>query len=295
MALSKHDPRRFKRPADGDEDVDVAFSPRGNAAAAIRASETQPQKVAPPDKRRAALLRVLAIRGRPINRDRGMKPSEAFRAAADAYIMAEHYSFCVQFARCRAARHIPLSDLIQACLLGAYIALERFDAGHETSYRFLSYAKWYMLCECNRLLHKEECLVVVPAQVKDARKKLALTCPADLSDAEAAEILGICVDDVKSARGAHLGHEHRAVDERNRVVKRSLGDVQRSHNERVAELQSHAGLAEALGKLDPIMRGVLYREFGVGEDEGAPEPKTESSRRAVRHLALRRLKEALED
>lgn len=250
----------------------------------------------PPDKARAALLAVLAVRGKPINRKRGMKPSPAFQRAAGAYIIEHHYNFCIQFARQRAARHVPLADLVQACLLGAYTALERYDTEHETSYRFLSYAKWYLLCETNKLLHKEECLVVVPPQVKEARGKLALTCPQDISDEDAAELLGMHVADVRAARTAHLGHEHRVVDERNRTVRRTLGEVRQLHDDHAATFAAHDGLEEALAQLGPVLRGVLHAEFGVGAAEpGVPQPSTSESRRALRNLALRKLRELLED
>ena len=247
----------------------------------------------PPDKAREELVRILAIRGKPINRRRGMAPSAEFSRAAGEYIVAHHYNFCVQFARGRAARHIELADLVNACMTGAYMALERFDIDHPEAYRFLSYAKWYMLCETNRLLHREECLVVVPAAVKEARAKLARACPNDVSDEEAAELLGIQVDDVKSARGAHLGHEHRPVSEANKTTRRSLDSLRVDHEARSAELRSHAHLESALAQLDPLMRGVLFREYGVGVDEGAPEPQTDAARRAIRHMALRKLRDLL--
>lgn len=290
MALSKHEPRRFKRPVD-DEEVETTALVGGR----VHARRASPRPKATLDRARRALVDVLDVRGKPIRRDRGMKPSMAFQRAAGAYLMAHHYSFCVQFARSRQSRHIPLEDMIQACLTGAYIALERFDPDHETAYRFLSYAKWYLLCECNRLIHKDEALVVVPQSVKDARAALARTCPADLTDAEAAEILGLQITDVHAARGAHLGHEHRVVDERSRACRRTLGEIREAHDERAAALRAHSGIDAALAHLDPIARGVLYREYGVGHDERAPEPRSEAATRAIRSMALRRLRELLEE
>lgn len=321
MALGKNDPRKYQRPQESADDADEAVLPPGGGgrhtpyeawraapAAVARRRKRQsaamaaarpgppapPRAPAPPDKARQALLAVLATRGKPISRRRGMVPSAAFKRAAGAYIMEHHYNFCVQFARQRAARHVPMDDLVQACLLGAYTALERYDTEHETSYRFLSYAKWYLLCETNRLLHKEECLVVVPPQVKEARSKLALTCPDDVSDEDAAELLGMHVADVRAARTAHLGHEHRVVDERNRGVRRTLGEVRQAHDDHATSLASHDGLEAALAQLGPVLRGVLHREFGVGSEEGAPAPATTESRRALRNLALRQLRALLE-
>ena len=114
MALSKHEPRRFRRPADGEEDVQVALVPGMSRAARRAAVATAKPEISKPDPARQALLDVIALRGKPIQRKRGMVPSLRFQRAAGDYIKRHHYTFCVQFARGRSARHIPLSDMIQA-------------------------------------------------------------------------------------------------------------------------------------------------------------------------------------
>lgn len=263
MSLSPREPRRYKKPQ------------RADAA-------------------RRELERVLAVRGKPINRRRGMKPSAAFRAAAGAYILNHHDDYCYKFARDRSARHVPLEDMVQACRLGAYIALERFDAEHETAYRFLSYAKWYMLCETNRLLHKEEPLVAVPQKLKETRAWLAARCPADLSDDEAAEMIGVTAAEVRAARELHLGNEHRVVDERSRACRRSLAEVQAGHDHRAGELRRDDRLDAALARLPDLLQQALWAEYEVGRDLGLPEPRSEGARRALRRLALRRLREEME-
>ena len=266
MSLSPREPRRYRRPE------------RADAA-------------------RRELVRIIEIRGRPINRKRGRLPSEAFRRAAGAYILTHHDDYCHKFARDRSARHIPLEDMVQACRLGAYIALERFDVEHEDAYRFLSYAKWYMLCETNRLIHKDEPLVTVPQKIKDARAWLVKNCPQGLDDDEAAVLIGggVTASEVRQARELHLGNDHRVVDERSKVCRRSLGEVQAVHDGHAAELQSFDRLDEALARLEPLLRQVLFAEYGVGADPGFALPRTEGSLRSLRRIALRKLREEIDD
>jgi len=266
MSLSPREPRRFRRP----EKADAA---------------------------RRELVRIIEVRGKPINRKRGRLPSEAFRRAAGAYILTHHDDYCHKFARDRSARHIPLEDMVQACRLGAYIALERFDVEHEDAYRFLSYAKWYMLCETNRLIHKDEPLVNVPQKIKDTRAWLVKHCPTGLDDDEAAALIGsgITPSDVRQARELHLGNDHRVVDERSKVCRRSLGEVQAIHDGHAADLQAADNLDEALANLEPLLRQVLHAEYGVGPDPGIPLPRTEGSLRSLRRMALRKLREELDE
>lgn len=310
MSLPRNGPRQKRKPSDEVEVEAEARSLRPGAGAGMVevaggcddgpglrpgwAVPCAPPPERPGDPARGALLDVLAVRGRPIRRERGGKPSAAFRRAAERYIVDHHYGYCVQFARSKSARHVPVDDLLQACLLGAYNALERFEADHPSAFRFLSYAKWWLLCECNRLLHRDECLVVVPEEVKKARNALARACREDVPDEDAAVLLGVELTDVRAARDAHLGHDHRRVDERSRAVRGGLEHLRAARDERVAALREAAGLAEALAGLDPLLRAVLHDEYGVGDPEpGSPRPTTDQSRRALRHLALRRLRERL--
>lgn len=247
------------------------------------------------DKERADLLAVLKIRGAPILRSEGMVPTRAFSVAADRYLR-RHEGFCFRFARQRGARHIPLEDLVQACRIGAMIALERFDpvkAG-----RFLSYARWWMQCETGKLLHQNECLVPVGPALKKTReaieaaeRKLLATAPADLSDEEVASELAIDVAAVREARHMYLGHAHRGVDDRSRAQRRSLDDARAAHDARASQLNAHAHLDAALAKLSPVQRLLLYQEFGVGTPvAGVAAPSTEGGRRSLRHAAMRRLR-----
>lgn len=257
-------------------------------------SATEPRRHGPipdDDRERADLLAVLEIRGAPIMRTEGMKPTPAFSRAASRYLR-RHEGFCFSFARRRDARHVPLDDMVQACRIGAMIALERFDP--TKAGRFLSYARWWMKCETGKLLHQTESLVPVTPAVKKAREmiaRLAATAPADLSNEEVAIELEIDVRAVRVARDIYLGHTHRTVDERSRGQRRSLDEARAAHADRVAELRAHAHLDEALARLSPVQRQLLFDEFGVGAVvPGAPIPSTEGGRRSLRHAALRRLR-----
>lgn len=304
MALPRHGPRRLQRPDDPAQDEEVASPPRlGTPASALVEVEAGTYEIAVrrrpaprPDPAREALLRVLAVRGKPIDRRRGMVPSREFLRVAQAYILEHHYGYCLEFARSRSARHVPEEDMVQACLIGAYTALERFDKDHQHTYRFLSYAKWYLFMETNRLLHRDECLVVVPETVKRARGDLSRAGRDDLSDEEAARILDVPVEDVRAARDAYLGHDHRRVDERSRACRGGLEEARAAHDARAEALRGADGIAEALAKLDPMLRQVVWEEYGVGEDDPtAPRPATDAGRRSLRRMALRRLRAALEE
>lgn len=282
----------MQRPLDDNEDTLVVLRP--GTPMVVPSPREHKTKY---DAAREALLKVLEIRGKPIDRRRGMKPSIAFQRAAEVYIMDHHYRYCVKYARSRNARHVPLEDMIQACLLGAYTALERYQTDHEHAYRFLSYAKWYLLCETNRLLHKDECLVVIPEEVKRSRAALARACRDDVPDQDAADLLGVPVGDVRAARDAHLGHEHRRVDERSKICRGGLDELREVRDERLEVLRSAHGLHAALANLEPLLRTVLWDEFQVGDEPpaDAQRPSTDQSRRSLRRMAMRRLQEELED
>lgn len=283
MKLTPEDPTQRRRPR----------RTVGRTARRLAARD-EPRRFAPPpddDVERAALLAVLAIRGPRIVRKNGDRPTTAFVRAADQYLR-RHEGFCFQFAQRRNARHVPLDDMVQACRIGAMIALERFDK--DKAGRFLSYARWWMRCETGKLLHHTESLVPVPAAVKKERELLAASAPADLTDEEAAEATGLAVDAVRVARRIHLGNEHRSIDERARPQRRAYDEMRSEREARIAELKTHARLDEALASLAPVQRLLLFEEFGVGEPVlGVTPPRTETGRRSLRHAAMRRLKLAL--
>ena len=54
-------------------------------------------------------------------------------------------------------------------------------------------------------------------------------------------------------------------------------------------------LDEALARLEPLLRQVLFAEYGVGADPKLALPHTEGSLRSLRRMALRKLREEIDD
>jgi DNA-directed RNA polymerase sigma subunit (sigma70/sigma32) len=181
VSLGRFEKRRHRRPAEEDE-------ARRKLVAVIEARE-----YVRADKR--------VCRGK-IDRSRGHVPTARWAAIAGAYIESEHYAYCVDYARGRGARHVPLDDMVQACRLGCFTALERFDLDHAEAYRFLSYAKWWMYFETQRVLHREEPLVHVDDRLRAAREKLSEECPSEVREALAAECYADLPDEVAESPAA---------------------------------------------------------------------------------------------
>ena len=287
MSLGRFEKRRHRRPAEEDE-------ARRKLVAVIEAREYV-----------RADGRV--CRGK-IDRGRGHVPTRRWANLAGAYIESEHYAYCVDYARGRGARHVPLDDMVQACRLGCFTALERFDLDHAEAYRFLSYAKWWMYFETQRVLHREEPLVHVDDRLRAAREKLSEECPsevrealaaecyADLPDEVAARLCKLQVEDVRAARSCHLGHDHRAVDERSRAVRRAIAENRADEEDDRQRAAACDSVAAALAHLPAAQAALLRDEYGFPPVPGSPPlPATPDRRRAALRLALRALREVLDD
>lgn len=278
MSLGRFERRRHRRPVEEDE-------ARRKLVAVVEARE-----YVRADGR---------VRRGPVDRSRGHVPTRAWADAAGRYIEAEHYNYCVDYARSRGARHIPLEDMVQACRLGCFTALERFDLGH---------AEWWMYFETQRLIHREESLVQVDERLRAVREVLAGDCPpdvraalsaacyAELGDEAAAAACGLPVAEVRAARRCHLGHDHRDVDERSRAVRRAVSEQRAERDDDEARSAACDLVSSALDSLSPAQRALLRDEYGLPPEPGAaPLPATPDRRRAALRLALRALRGAVED
>lgn len=286
MSLGRFEKRRHRRPAEEDE-------ARRKLVAVIEAREYV-----------RADGRV--CRGK-IDRGRGHVPTRRWANLAGYYIESEHYAYCVDYARSRGARHVPMDDMIQACRLGCFTALERYDLDHAEAYRFLSYAKWWLYFETQRLIHREEPLVHVDERLRAAREALQGECPpevraalsvecyADLPDEQAAALCGLSLAEVRTARQCHLGNDHRAVDERSRAVRRAIAETRADEEDDREKSATCDRLVAALGDLPPHQAALLRAEYGLAPVPGEPEPPTRpDQRRAALRLALRALREAVD-
>lgn len=274
------------------------------------------------------LLAVLAIRGKPVDRDkmtaeqRRQLEKGPYPKAAAVYL-ATHEKFVEAQVRKVAARHVPDEDVAQAVRIGMVRSLDKFDrrlveAGTVTS--FLSYARWWVRCEVGKLL-EDESLVRIPSAAKKVATEMRAqvdvmaaaidAAPEYLTDEEVAVGLGVSLDKVKTYRHLHLGHEHYDAtapethrdklepgeDAATQVVTDRLTEIQGEAADDAVWKQREGGLIEALAKLPPSHRRVVGDSFGVAVDAEAAAATLPGSVVAVRALlkaALGRLRQMLD-
>ena len=265
----------------------------------LRAGE--PRKYAPPredDPARQRLRAVVEARGPAIDRAKGVHPPPGWQDRALAYIEAEHKGFILSYVRRLRARHIPEEDLVQAATIGALRALETFDL--DKAGRFLTAGKWWIRCETGKLVNRNECLVVIPPDVKRERERLLREVPDDMGDEDASATVNLPVERVRELRQTHLGHEHRRMDERSGSVRRTLATVRAEAAERQASVRTQALVWERLSRLSPVARRLLYEHLGMdemlaedNEAKDAQTPKSKAARRVVLETTLDEMRQDL--
>lgn len=277
-------------------------------------------------QRTDALLAVLKIRGKPVDRHK-MSPAQLrcleigpyAKAAAD--YLATHEKFVEAQVRKVSARHVPDEDVAQAVRIAMLKSLDRFDArlaesGQVTS--FLSYARWWVRCEVGKLL-EDEALVKVPSAAKKTATEMrarievvalaAGSVPEYLTDEDVAGELGLSLDKVRTYRHLHLGHEHFDATVLG-VHRDKLGEGEDAASlvvmDRIAEMQHEVledsmwklrgGMVEAaMAKLPPLHRRVLSEAFGVETEAGSAVLRiSATAQRAVLASAIGRLRQMLD-
>ena len=271
--LSKHEPRRFRRPADGEEDVQVALV-RNVPRHARHVSRRQNRDLSQPDPSRPALLDVIALRGNRPSRGSvawfppfgssvplGTTSSDITTTSAyNSHAGAKRSAYSTQ-------RHDP-----SVSPRGVHRPRKVLIKNHPESYRFLSYAKWYMLCECNRLLTKRS----ASSSCRKPSRMLDIISspppPDDVSDEEAADPR-MSVEDARreASLGARASEDRRACGS----VRRSFADARRARRARAAGVSRECRAADALTPRSAL--GAHSARVRRREDEGAPEPATEQS------------------
>ena len=263
----------------------------------------------PTDPDRAALIAICELRGAPLKlhqlpcrkyigdakHPRNCVVCLRFSRAAGAYLQ-RHERFVLRYVSKLGARHIPAEDLHQACRLGAYTALCRFDL--QKAGKFLSLARYWMWCETGKLIHGGESLVPIPQPVKQRHRQMESLLGAGkyLSDEELAEAMGESVAEVRALKALHLGHDHREYTETASGVRNVMDGLRQEHERRADELRLQVALPAALAALSAVERSLLYDAYAVGERvEGVRRPATDEARRAILRLAKRNLLHALRD
>lgn len=284
---------------------------------------TSPRALAAARRRRDELLAVLQLRGKPVDRsklnEKQLKALESspYGKAAPQYLLS-HRDFAYRSAMKIEARHVPLEDVVQAAFVGMLTALDRFDAKRVTSgavTSFLSYARWWVFCEIQRLL-EDEGLVKIPAgarkEATTLRRRIGEVADAlgvaveQLTDEEVARRLGESIERVKTYRHLYLGNEHRRVDEGRRkndvhsgdlLVAEHLQERQAVAEDDVATKLRGEALDVAVSKLPPLQRRLVGEQFGLAVDAAAAKATLPSCARQVAALlraALGRIRWAVE-
>ena len=263
----------------------------------------------PTDPDRAALIAICELRGPPLKlhqlpcrktvgdprHQRSCAVCMRFSRAAGAYLM-RHERFVVRYVSKLGARHIPAEDLHQACRLGAYTALCRFDL--QKAGKFLSLARYWMWCETGKLIHGGESLVPIPQPVKQRHRQMESLQEAGqyLSDEELADAMGESVAEVRTLKALHLGHDHREYTETAAGVRGAMDGLRQERERRGEELRLQDGLPAALETLSAVERLVLWDAYAVGERiDGVRRPTTDEARRAILRMAKRNLLHALRE
>lgn len=245
------------------------------------------------DPTRKELVRIVALR---------TSDPEQFERECRNFV-GKNYGLAVEFAASYEARHVPLEDLAQSAAIGLLTAIRRFDVSKAG--KFSTYAVWWMMHEVNNQLHRRECLVALPANVREDRRridwleaKLAQTVDADenvltptespssaespTSDSALAKHLEISVRRVQEARAAYMGHTTKGIDHKRLKTKQ----------EDEHDAETKMALHRALGRLSPDHRAALADEYDLdlGTADHVKLPDSPAALELLRRAALRRLR-----
>jgi RNA polymerase primary sigma factor len=287
------------RPLPKDDDATPLIQPAGESG---EEAEENPAPVQDPLR-----LYVRQIGdGRLLTRDEERelaRRKDAGDEAAKRQLIESNLRLVMSLTRNYRSAGVPLLDLIQEGNLGLIRAVEKFD--YRMGYKLSTYATWWIRQAITRALADQGRLIRLPVHVSDqvrrtmrSRRQLAQKLNRDPTLAEIA---------------ADTGFEERRVAELLDIVEDAVsletpvvggdslyGDLIENEEVEGPEIAATENLrsqevAEALAKLEPRLRELLERRFGLG---GKPVQTLEEigqtlgvTRERVRQLEARALRE----
>lgn len=245
------------------------------------------------DPVRRELVRICALRD--TDPDAFAKESRDF--------VADNMGLAWDYCESLEVRHVPLADLVQAASIGLLKAIQKFDP--TKAGKFSTYAVWWLKHAVGQVLTREESLVCVPQDLLDIRREIDwIERAGPATDEQILAHLATktvkrkdggsprpkwrippTADKIAEARGAYLGHSHKAVDHR-----------RLSHDADMPSApEDLLALRGALAALPARERAVLAAEFGFEGRSGAPTMRDESdaATEQIRAMAMRKLRAAL--